>query len=76
MKNSPTDRQTLQKLGLAIRELREKRGWSQEELAYQSGLHRTYIGAVERAERNITVLNLQKIARALDATMRDLFRGL
>ncbi len=50
------------KLGAAIRERRTAKGWLQEELAFQSGLDRTYIGSVERGERNIATLNLVKIA--------------
>ncbi|WP_295456986.1 helix-turn-helix transcriptional regulator [uncultured Thiodictyon sp.] len=54
-----------------IRELRAQLGYSQEELAYRSGLHRTYIGAVERGERNITLLNAQRIADALGVPLSD-----
>ena len=49
-----------------IRYLRLKRGWSQEQLAEQCGLHRTYIGAIERCERNIGLDNLERLAKALD----------
>ncbi|MBI3530118.1 MAG: helix-turn-helix transcriptional regulator [Betaproteobacteria bacterium] len=52
-----------------VRELRMKRGFSQEELAHRAGLHRTYVGAVERGERNITLLNAQRIAEALGVTL-------
>lgn len=52
-------------LGRAIRATREGRGVSQEALAAEAGLHRTYIGSVERGERNITILNLVRIAEAL-----------
>lgn len=48
-----------------VRELRMELGFSQEELAHRAGLHRTYVGAVERGERNITLLNAQRIADAL-----------
>jgi len=52
-------------IGANIRFLRESRGYSQEGLAVRAGLQRTYIGDVERGKRNITVLNLEQIAAAL-----------
>jgi transcriptional regulator with XRE-family HTH domain len=55
----------LEKLGNQIREYRSKQNFSQEKLAFESGLDRTYIGSVERGERNISALNLRKIAKAL-----------
>lgn len=51
--------------GAHVRELRLKRGLSQEDLADAAALHRTYIGSVERGERNISLLNIVSIARAL-----------
>jgi XRE family transcriptional regulator, regulator of sulfur utilization len=63
----------LQRLGLRIRTLREQRGISQERLGLLSGLHRTYVGAIERGERNPSVLSLEKIANALNVTVKDLF---
>lgn len=56
------------KMGCAVRELRLGKGWSQEQLSFESGLHRTYIGAVERGEKNLTVKNLARIADALGVT--------
>lgn len=58
----------IESLGEALRHRRAKIGYSQESFADAVGLHRTYIGAVERGERNITVKNLAKIADALDIT--------
>lgn len=55
-----------QRLGKNIRRLRQKAGLSQEALADRCELHRTYIGAVERGERNVTLLTVEKIATALD----------
>lgn len=59
--------------GNKIRNERKKQGMSQEKLAELSGLHRTYIGMIERAEKNITLSNIEKIALALGLKIRDLF---
>jgi transcriptional regulator with XRE-family HTH domain len=63
----------LRRLGLRIRGLREGANISQETLGQIAGLHRTYIGAIERGERNPSVLSLKKIADALKVTLGDLF---
>lgn len=60
------------RLGMNVRRLREEKGFSQEELAFESGLHRTYISGVERGVRNPTVLVVEKIARALRASSASL----
>ena len=62
----------LVKFGRKVREERMKSGLSQEELAFRAGVHRTYIGMVERAEKNITLRNIEKIARALELSAKDL----
>jgi transcriptional regulator with XRE-family HTH domain len=59
--------------GERVRELRRKKGFSQEALALACGLDRTYIGSVERGERNISLLNIYKIAKALGVKARELF---
>ena len=51
---------------------RKHLGISQEELASRANLHRTYIGMIERAEKNITLINIEKIANALDVKIKDL----
>jgi transcriptional regulator with XRE-family HTH domain len=63
----------LVKFGKKIREARTKRGLSQEALADIANVHRTYIGMVERAEKNITLLNIQKLAKALKIDIKELF---
>ena len=60
-------------LGLRIRKLREQAKISQETLGHISGLHRTYVGAIERGERNPSVLSLKKIADALKVPLGELF---
>ncbi|TCM99448.1 MerR family transcriptional regulator [Paenibacillus sp. BK033] len=65
--------QILKLLGSRIRELRKNLGLSQEQLAERAGFHYTYIGSVERAEKNISTLNLSKIATALEVGVYDLF---
>ena len=56
----------------SVRQTRLARGYSQERLAELSGLQRTYVGAVERGERNISIDNMERIASALEVRMRDL----
>jgi transcriptional regulator with XRE-family HTH domain len=63
----------LVKIGKKIRELRKEKGYSQEALAYEAGLDRTYMGSVERGERNIATLNLIKIAKTLRVEVGQLF---
>ena len=59
--------------GQRVQELRKKRNLSQEKLADMAGVHRTYIGMVERAEKNNTLRNIKKIAKALDVNIKELF---
>lgn len=59
--------------GRKIRREREKQGLSQEELADLAGVHRTYIGMIERAEKNITLRNIYKLACALEIEICDIF---
>jgi transcriptional regulator with XRE-family HTH domain len=58
-------------LGENVRTERVRQGLSQEELADKAGFHRTYIGMIERAERNITLRNLERLAEALDISITD-----
>jgi transcriptional regulator with XRE-family HTH domain len=66
------DRHFLQQVGFRIRELRVSRRLTQAELAKSCGLHRTFIGSVERGERNVAILNLRLIAKSLRVTLTDL----
>jgi transcriptional regulator with XRE-family HTH domain len=66
----------LVRIGENLRKAREKRGLSQEELAFEAGVHRTYVGGVERAEYNVTVLTLLRFTKALGITLQDAIRGL
>lgn len=63
----------LVKFGSKVRQLRNEKGWSQEELSFKSGFHRTYIGMIERAERNISLKNIARIAKTFDLEIKDLF---
>ncbi len=61
------------KFGKKVRELRIKRGYSQEGFAFECDLHRTYIGCIERGEKNISLANIEKIAKALKVEIFQLF---
>lgn len=63
-------------LGARIRRMRKDLGWSQERLAEACEMHWTYIGQVERGERNLTLHSIQSIAKALKVKISELFRGL
>ena len=60
------------KVGNRIRQIRQKKKWAQEKLAFESNLHRAYIGQIERGEKNIGLKNLAKIAKALNVNIKDL----
>lgn len=62
----------LEKFGEKVREERLKQELSQEEFASRVGVHRTYIGMIERAEKNITLENIEKIAKALKLNINEL----
>jgi transcriptional regulator with XRE-family HTH domain len=63
------------KLGKRIAALRKKQGFSQEGFAHECGFHRSYMGAVERGEKNITLAMVNKAARALKISLAELFKG-
>jgi len=68
--------QILIKFGANVRTERKKRNMSQEELAAKAGVHRTYIGMIERAERNVTLTSIAKIAAALHLDISELLKNL
>ncbi|MFH1672415.1 MAG: helix-turn-helix domain-containing protein [Pseudomonadota bacterium] len=63
-----------EKIGQRVQTPRKAKGWTQEELADKSGLHSTYIGGIERGERNATIASFQKVAESLGITLAELFR--
>jgi len=60
------------RVGLNIRKFRHKKGWTQEGLSLETGLHRAYVGQIERGEKNIGLKNLEKISKALDVKVTKL----
>ena len=67
-------RHPLRDFGHRVREMRSSKGWSQERLAEEAGMHRTYVGGIERGERNPTLLNIAKLARALGVPITALLK--
>jgi transcriptional regulator with XRE-family HTH domain len=67
------DKAILTQFGEKVKGLRNEKGLSQEQLAFKANFHRTYIGMIERAERNITLANIKKLADALEVDIKDLF---
>jgi len=71
---SNTQKYIQKQFGKKVRELREAQGYSQESFAAECSLHRTYIGCIERGEKNITITNIVKIAKALKIEVAQLFK--
>jgi len=67
------NKEILIRFGDRVRQLRKEKNLSQEELSFRANLHRTYIGMIERAEKNITLVNIEKIAKALNVELKELF---
>ncbi len=72
----PVSREIKEILGANIRDCRKKCGYSQELLAEKCGLHRTYVGGIERGERNVSIENIVRIARALKVKPSQLLEGI
>lgn len=64
-----------EKIGLRLRELRTAKGLSQEKFSFECGLDRTYIASIERGKRNVSVVNIEKIAKALGISVSDFFNA-
>jgi len=62
-------------LGKRVRQIREKRGWSQEELVHRSGLARSFTGAIERGEKDIRISTLVKLAKTFNLSLRQLIKN-
>jgi transcriptional regulator with XRE-family HTH domain len=62
-----------ERFGFAIKTRREELTWTQEELAHQAGIHRTYLSDIERGSRNVSLLNIERLAAALSLTLAELF---
>ncbi|WP_347269583.1 MULTISPECIES: helix-turn-helix domain-containing protein [Cyanophyceae] len=66
----------LEKFGEQVRQLRKALGLSQEDLAELTDLHRTYIGGIERGERNVALINIVRLAKALNVSPSELLKGI
>lgn len=64
----------LKKFGSRIKDLRKEKKWSQEKLAEETGFHRTYIGMIERGERNPSLININVFAKAFNISLAELFK--
>ncbi len=72
-KRAPSDPRI--RFGLRLRELRHSRGLSQEQLAYEAGLDRTYVSSCERGRRNIGLVNIHRLAAALGVSPEELLKA-
>jgi len=61
------------KFGIRLKQLRKRKGWSQDQLARKAGLNSSYVGRIERAERNVSLEVIQKLAEALGVEIKELF---
>lgn len=70
------DRDVLRRFGERVRKLRSGAGFSQEAFAEECGLDRTYMGGIERGERNLALRNMERIAKALGISLSELLKGI
>lgn len=61
-----------ERVGAKVRRLRKEQGLSQEELAYRAGIHRTFVSQIERAVKNVTLVSLDRVAKGLGVSLKDL----
>lgn len=73
MKRKPITTDIRSRFGKRVRQLRTARGYSQEKLAELADVHWTYLGSIERGERNPALINLERLAKALDISLSELF---
>ena len=73
--NRPEEHDILEAFGRKVREFRQNVGLSQEELAAKAGVHRTYIGMIERGEKNATIISMHRISKALGTDLVSLISG-
>ncbi|HEV7280421.1 MAG TPA: helix-turn-helix transcriptional regulator [Pirellulaceae bacterium] len=72
----PKSDDILKRFGQRVRELRAAKGWSQESFAHEVGLDRTYLGGIERGERNLALRNIERLAETLGVSLSELMKGL
>lgn len=68
------EKRILGQFGNNVKKFRKAKGWSQEDLAKKAGLHRTYVGSIERSERNVSLINIDKLAKALGVKIENLMK--
>lgn len=71
----PSDSELVSVFAANVRARRQALGWSQEDLSEAAGVHRTYVGMIERAEKNVTIYNIERIAKALGVKPGELLSG-
>ena len=73
MENAPSNKNVHVRVARKIRQLRRQKGWSQEKLAFEADIHRVFMGRIERCEQSPSLSTLEKIAKALNTPIQDLF---